>query len=478
MESPAKAKTIQKFLGEDFVVKSSMGHIRDLHDNSLSIDIEHGFKPEYVVPDDKKKVVAELKKAAKSAATVWLASDEDREGEAISWHLFDTLGLKKENTRRIVFHEITRPAILHAIDTPREIDMNLVDAQQARRILDRLVGFELSPVLWRKIQPKLSAGRVQSVALRLVVDKEREILNFKKEHYYKVDAIFHPDGTADNVTVKATLDTRFPDIDSARTFLEKCIGANFTISSIEQKDGVRTPASPFTTSLLQQEASRKLRMSVSRTMSIAQKLYEEGHITYMRTDSTNLSSLALNTAEKYICETFGKEYHKRRQYKTKAKGAQEAHEAIRPTFIEHTSIEGTPEEQKLYELIWKRTVASQMADARISRTDIKVSSDKAAEKFAVQATKVLFDGFLKLYIESTDDTADDDEEIILPEMKIGDRMYDRQISAECKFTAAPARYSEASLVKKLEELGIGRPSTYAPTISTLTKGRGYITIGD
>lgn len=478
VESPAKAKTIQKFLGEDFVVKSSMGHIRDLHDNSLSIDIEHGFKPEYVVPDDKKKVVAELKKAAKSAATVWLASDEDREGEAISWHLFDTLGLKKENTRRIVFHEITRSAILHAIDTPREIDMNLVDAQQARRILDRLVGFELSPVLWRKIQPKLSAGRVQSVALRLVVDKEREILNFKKEQYYKVDAVFHPDGTADNVTVKATLDTRFPDIDSARAFLEKCIGANFTISSIEQKDGVRTPASPFTTSLLQQEASRKLRMSVSRTMSIAQKLYEEGHITYMRTDSTNLSSLALNTAEKYICETFGKEYHKRRQYKTKAKGAQEAHEAIRPTFIEHTNIEGTPEEQKLYELIWKRTVASQMADARISRTDIKVSSDKASEKFAVQATKVLFDGFLKLYIESTDDMADDDEEVILPEMKIGDRMYDRQISAECKFTAAPARYSEASLVKKLEELGIGRPSTYAPTISTLTKGRGYITIGD
>ena len=478
VESPAKARTIQKFLGKDFVVKSSMGHIRDLHDNSLSIDVEHGFKPEYVVPDDKKKVVAELKKAAKDAATVWLASDEDREGEAISWHLYDTLGLKKENTRRIVFHEITKPAILHAIDTPREIDMNLVDAQQARRILDRLVGFELSPVLWRKIQPKLSAGRVQSVALRLVVDREREILNFKKEQYYKVDAVFHPEGTSENVTVKATLDTRFPDIGSARAFLEKCIGAIFTISSIEQKDGTRTPPSPFTTSLLQQEASRKLHLSVSRTMSIAQKLYEEGHITYMRTDSTNLSSLALNTAEKYICGTFGEAYHKRRQYRTKAKGAQEAHEAIRPTFIEHTSIEGTPEEKKLYELIWKRTVASQMADAKVSRTDIKVSSDKASEKFSVQATKVLFDGFLKLYMESTDDPQDDEDEVILPDLKAGDRMYDRQISAECKFTPAPARYSEATLVKKLEELGIGRPSTYAPTISTLTKGRGYITIGD
>ena len=478
VESPAKARTIQKFLGKDFVVKSSMGHIRDLHDNSLSIDVEHGFKPEYVVPDDKKKVVAELKKAAKDAATVWLASDEDREGEAISWHLYDTLGLKKENTRRIVFHEITKPAILHAIDTPREIDMNLVDAQQARRILDRLVGFELSPVLWRKIQPKLSAGRVQSVALRLVVDREREILNFKKEQYYKVDAVFHPEGTSENVTVKATLDTRFPDIGSARAFLEKCIGAIFTISSIDQKDGTRTPPSPFTTSLLQQEASRKLHLSVSRTMSIAQKLYEEGHITYMRTDSTNLSSLALNTAEKYICGTFGEAYHKRRQYRTKAKGAQEAHEAIRPTFIEHTSIEGTPEEKKLYELIWKRTVASQMADAKVSRTDIKVSSDKASEKFSVQATKVLFDGFLKLYMESTDDPQDDEDEVILPDLKAGTVMHDRQISAECKFTPAPARYSEASLVKKLEELGIGRPSTYAPTISTLTKGRGYITIGD
>ena len=478
VESPAKARTIQKFLGNDFVVKSSMGHIRDLHDNSLSIDVEHGFKPEYVVPDDKKKIVADLKKAAKAAATVWLASDEDREGEAISWHLFDTLGLKKENTRRIVFHEITKTAIMNAIESPRDIDMNLVDAQQARRILDRLVGFELSPVLWRKIQPKLSAGRVQSVALRLVVDREREIMAFRKEQYYKVEAVFHPEGTADNVTVKAVLDTRFPDIDSARAFLEKCIGAVFSISDIDQKDGTRTPPSPFTTSLLQQEASRRLRMSVSRTMSIAQKLYEEGHITYMRTDSTNLSSLALNAAEKYICENFGKEYHKRRQYRTKAKGAQEAHEAIRPTFIEHTDIEGTPEEKRLYELIWKRTVASQMADAKVCRTDIKVASDRAGERFEVQATKVLFDGFLKLYMESTDDVQDDEDEVILPDLKTGTVMHDRQISAECKFTPAPARYSEASLVKKLEELGIGRPSTYAPTISTLTKGRGYITIGD
>ena len=478
VESPAKARTIQKFLGNDFIVKSSMGHIRDLHDNSLSIDVGHGFKPEYVIPDDKKKVVAELKKAAKGASTVWLASDEDREGEAISWHLYDTLGLKKENTRRIVFHEITRTAIQNAIKSPRDIDMNLVDTQQARRVLDRLVGFELSPVLWRKIQPKLSAGRVQSVALRLVVDREREILNFRKEQYYKVEAVFHPEGTADNVTVKATLDKRFPDMESARTWLEKCIGASFTISSIDQKDGTRTPPSPFTTSLLQQEAGRKLHFSVHQTMSIAQKLYESGLITYMRTDSTNLSSLALNTAQKFICDNFGEEYHKRRQYKTKAKGAQEAHEAIRPTFIENTSIEGTPQEQKLYELIWKRTVASQMADARVSRTDIRVGSDRCDEKFAVQATKVLFDGFLKLYIESTDDPQEDDEEVILPDLKVGDRMYDRQITAECKFTSAPPRYSEVTLVKKLEELGIGRPSTYDPTITTLTKGRGYITTGD
>ena len=478
VESPAKAGTIQKFLGKDFVVKSSFGHIRDLQDNELSIDIEDGFKPEYVIPADKKKVVADLKKAAKDATMVWLASDEDREGEAISWHLFETLGLKEETTRRIVFHEITKTAILNAIENPRSIDMSLVNAQQARRVLDRLVGFELSPVLWRKIQPKLSAGRVQSVALRLVVDREREILAFNPEQYYKVDALFHPEGPPEHVLVKATLDRRFPDFDSARAFLEKCIGASFAIASIEKKEASRTPAAPFTTSTLQQEASRKLRMSVSQTMSIAQKLYEHGLITYMRTDSTNLSSLAINTAKKFICENFGEEYSKVRQYKTKAKGAQEAHEAIRPTYIENTTIEGTPQEKRLYELIWKRTVASQMADARLMKTDIKVASDKTEEKFNVIASEVLFDGFLKLYMESTDESGQDDEIAILPEMHIGDRMSENGITAECKFTSSPSRYSEATLVKKLEELGIGRPSTYAPTISTLTKGRGYIVKGD
>jgi len=478
VESPAKAGTIQKYLGNDYIVKSSFGHIRDLQDNELSIDVKNGFAPQYVIPADKKKVVSELKKAAKEASTVWLASDEDREGEAISWHLFETLDLKAENTKRIVFHEITKPAILNAIENPREIDMSLVNAQQARRVLDRLVGFELSPVLWRKIQPKLSAGRVQSVALRLVVDREREILAFSNEQYYKVDAIFHPEGTPEKTLVKATLDRRFPTMEAAQEFLERCIGAEFTICDIEKKEGNRFPAAPFTTSTLQQEAARKLRMSVSQTMSVAQRLYEHGLITYMRTDSTNLSSLAINTAKAFICNNFGEEYSKVRQYRTKAKGAQEAHEAIRPTYIENTSIEGTPQEQKLYELIWKRTVASQMADANILKTAIKVASDKGEEKFNVQASQVLFDGFLKLYMESTDEPQQDDEMVILPEMNVGDRMFENGITAECKFTAAPSRYSEATLVKKLEELGIGRPSTYAPTISTLTKGRGYIVKGD
>ena len=482
VESPAKAGTIQKFLGEGFTVKSSFGHIRDLSDSELSINVQENFKPEYVIPADKKKVVADLKKEAKAADIVWLASDEDREGEAISWHLFETLGLKAENTKRIVFHEITKNAILNAIQNPREIDMNLVNAQQARRVLDRLVGFELSPVLWRKIQPKLSAGRVQSVALRLVVDREREIISFKHDQYYKVEALFNPEGTPEKTLVKATLDRRFPDLESAQAFLEKCIGATFSISDIEKKEGTRTPAAPFTTSTLQQEAARKLRLSVSQTMSIAQKLYEHGLITYMRTDSTNLSSLAINTAKQFICDNFGEDYSKVRQYRTKAKGAQEAHEAIRPTYIENTTIEGTAQEKKLYELIWKRTVASQMADARVMRTDIKVSVGSQGtlmeEKFNVQATQVLFDGFLKLYMESTDEPTQDDEIVILPEMTIGDRMFDKEITAECKFTAAPSRYSEATLVKKLEELGIGRPSTYAPTISTLTKGRGYIIKGD
>ena len=478
VESPAKAGTIQKFLGNDYIVKSSFGHIRDLHDNELSINVKDGFKPEYVIPADKKKVVSELKKAAKDAQTVWLASDEDREGEAISWHLFETLDLDAANTKRIVFHEITKNAILNAIENPREIDMSLVNAQQARRVLDRLVGFELSPVLWRKIQPKLSAGRVQSVALRLVVDREREILAFNHESYYKVEALFHPEGTPEKTLVKATLDRKFKDIESAREYLERHVNAEFRISSIEKKEGTRTPAAPFTTSTLQQEAARKLRLSVSQTMSIAQRLYEHGLITYMRTDSTNLSSLAINTAKKYIGENFGEEYSHVRQYRTKAKGAQEAHEAIRPTYIENTTIEGTPQEKKLYELIWKRTVASQMSDARILRTDIKVGSDKGEEIFNVQASQVMFDGFLKLYIESTDEPSQDDEMTILPEMNIGARMFEEGITAECKYTSAPSRYSEATLVKKLEELGIGRPSTYAPTISTLTKGRGYIVKGD
>ena len=478
VESPGKIKKIQSALGSDYIVKASIGHIRDLDESGLSIDIANGFRPEYVIPADKKKVVADLKKAANEASAIWLASDADREGEAISWHLFETLGLSKENTKRIVFQEITKPAILNAIENPREIDMNLVNAQQARRVLDRLVGFELSPVLWRKIQPKLSAGRVQSVALRLIVDREREILAFNNEAYYKVEAIFHPEGTAEGTLVKATLDTRFPDLESAQNFLEKCIGARFSISNIDKKEGNRFPAAPFTTSTLQQEAARKLRFSVSQTMSIAQKLYEQGLITYMRTDSTNLSGLAIGATKQFICDNFGEEYSKVRQYKPKSKGAQEAHEAIRPTYIENTSIEGTPQEQKLYDLIWKRTVASQMADARVLRTDIKVASDKAEEKFNVQATQVLFDGFLKLYIESTDDPQQDDEAVILPEMHIGDNMFENGITAECKYTAAPARYTDASLIKKLEELEIGRPSTYAPTITTLTKARGYVVKGD
>ena len=478
VESPGKIKKIQSALGNDYIVKASIGHIRDLDESGLSIDIDNGFKPEYVIPADKKKVVADLKKAAKEASAIWLASDADREGEAISWHLFETLGLSSENTKRIVFQEITKPAILSAIENPREIDMNLVNAQQARRVLDRLVGFELSPVLWRKIQPKLSAGRVQSVALRLIVDREREILAFDNEAYYKVEAVFHPEGTPEETLVKATLDRRFPDMESAQEFLEKCIGAEFTICNMDKKEGNRFPAPPFTTSTLQQEAARKLRFSVSQTMSIAQHLYENGYITYMRTDSTNLSALALSTAKRFICDNFGEEYSKMRNRWGKVKGAQEAHEAIRPTYIDNTTIDGTPQEKKLYELIWKRTVASQMADAQVLRTDIKVASDKAEEKFNVQATQILFDGFLKLYIESTDDPQQDDDTVILPELHIGGKMTEHGITAECKYTAAPSRYTDASLIKKLEELEIGRPSTYAPTITTLTKARGYVVKGD
>ena len=478
VESPAKAKTIQKFLGNDFMVKSSFGHIRDLQEKKLSVNIEKDFSPEYVIPADKKKVVSDLKKAAGSVSTVWLASDEDREGEAISWHLFETLGLNKENTRRIVFHEITKDAILGAVKNPRDIDMNLVNAQQARRIMDRLVGFELSPILWRKIQPKLSAGRVQSVALRLVVEREKEIMAFNNESYYKVEGVFHPEGLPASTKVNATLETKFKDIEEARLFLQDCVGANFTITDVEKKEAVRNPAAPFTTSTLQQEAARKLHFPVGVTMRVAQSLYERGLITYMRTDSTNLSSLALGTAKKYILGTYGEEYVKTRQFKTSSRGAQEAHEAIRPTFIENVEIEGTAQEKKLYNLIWKRTVASQMADAKVQLTTMKISSDKREEKFCVQATQVLFDGFLKLYIEGTDDQESPEDETILPDIKEGTAMERKGISAECKFTVAPPRYSEATLVKKLEELGIGRPSTYATTISTLTSGRGYIIKGD
>jgi DNA topoisomerase-1 len=473
VESPAKAKTIQKYLGKEFTVKSSFGHIRDLQDKKLSVDVVDGFKPEYVVPAAKKKVVAELKKAAEEASLVWLASDEDREGEAISWHLVEALGLDRTRTRRIVFHEITKDAILHAIEAPRDIDDNLVKAQQARRVLDRLVGFELSPILWRKIQRGLSAGRVQSVALRLVVDREKEIMNFTPTPYYRVEAQF----IAGGVKVKGLLDARFETLEQARKFLEDSIGASYTVGSVEKKDAIRFPAAPFTTSTLQQEAARKLRYPVSLTMRLAQGLYERGLITYMRTDSTNLSALALGTAKQFILDNFGSEYSHPRQYKTHSKGAQEAHEAIRPTFIANTEIEGTAQEKKLYELIWKRTVASQMSEAKVLGTSIRVSSDKRPEQFGIQATEVLFDGFLKLYMEGSDDETQE-ENTILPPMNVGDILTEKGITAECKYTQAPARYSEATLVKKLEELGIGRPSTYAPTISTLTTGRGYIFKGD
>ena len=469
VESPAKAGTIQKFLGKDYLVKSSFGHIRDLQDKNLSIDVDNDFEPEYVVPSAKKKVVSELKKAAEGASTVWLASDEDREGEAISWHLSQTLGLDPSRTRRIVFHEITKDAILNAIKNPRDIDMGLVNAQQARRVLDRLVGFELSPVLWRKIQRGLSAGRVQSVALRLVVDREREIATFEPKPYYKVEGFF----TAGDAKAKGLLDTRFDDIDAARQFLTGCVGAAYTVESMDRKEGSRFPAPPFTTSTLQQEAAHKLRFPVSVTMRVAQSLYERGLITYMRTDSTNLSSLALNTSKQFITEQFGAEYSHPRQYKTHSKGAQEAHEAIRPTYIANPTIEGTAQEQKLYQLIWKRTVASQMSEARILSTNVKVGISTRPEKYSITGTQILFDGFLKIYQDD-----DSSESVILPDLHIGDVLQEKGISAECKYTQPPLRYSEATLVKKLEELGIGRPSTYAPTISTLTTGRGYIVKGD
>ena len=475
VESPGKIGKLQKFLGNDYIVKSSIGHIRDLQDKKLSVDIEHGFTPEYVIPADKKKVVAELKKIVGEVKTVWLASDEDREGEAISWHLYEVLGLKDKDTKRIVFHEITEEAILNAVKNPREINMDLVDAQQARRVLDRLVGFEVSPILWRKIQPKLSAGRVQSVALRLVVDREREIMAFNREAYYKTDAVFTPEGG--NVKVNATLGTRFKTVEEARKFLEDCAGAEFRVGNIDKKSATRCPAAPFTTSTMQQEAARKLHFPVNTTMRVAQSLYEKGLITYMRTDSTNLSKLALGASRDFIVKNFGENYSKTRQYHTTSKGAQEAHEAIRPTYIGNTSIEGTPQEQKLYNLIWKRTIASQMADASLLNTNIKIVNDKREEKFAVQATQIVFDGFLKVYMESYDDQQDE-EEVILPALNVGDRMIPQSFSSAGKFTTPPPRYSEASLVKKLEELGIGRPATYGTIISTLTTGRGYIVKGD
>ena len=475
VESPGKIGKLQKFLGKDYIVKSSIGHIRDLQDKKLSVDIEHGFTPEYVIPADKKKVVAELKKLVGEVKTVWLASDEDREGEAISWHLYEVLGLKDKDTKRIVFHEITEEAILNAVKNPREINMDLVDAQQARRVLDRLVGFEVSPILWRKIQPKLSAGRVQSVALRLVVDREREIMAFNREAYYKTDAVFTPEGG--NVKVNATLGTRFKTVEEARKFLEDCAGAEFRVGNIDKKAATRCPAAPFTTSTMQQEAARKLRFPVNTTMRVAQSLYEKGLITYMRTDSTNLSKFALGASRDFIVKNFGENYSKTRQYHTTSKGAQEAHEAIRPTYIGNTSIEGTPQEQKLYNLIWKRTIASQMADASLMNTNIRIVNDKREEKFAVQATQIVFDGFLKVYMESYDDQQDE-QEVILPALNVGDRMIPQSFSSSGKFTTPPPRYSEASLVKKLEELGIGRPATYGTIISTLTTGRGYIVKGD
>ncbi len=477
VESPGKVKTIQQYLGKDYLVKASIGHIRDLEEHKLSVDVQNGFQPEYVIPSNKKKVVAELGKLASEAQTVWLASDEDREGEAISWHLRETLQLPADKTRRIVFHEITKNAILEAIEHPRDINMNLVNAQQARRVLDRLVGFELSPILWRKIQPKLSAGRVQSVALRLIVDREKEIMAFEPVPYYRVEAQFRPEGVA--TPVKAALDTRFATEEEARKFLQDSIGATYRVASVEKKEGVRVPAAPFTTSTLQQEAARKLHFPVSTTMRVAQTLYERGLITYMRTDSTNLSSLALATAKQFITENYGAAYLHTRQYHTKSKGAQEAHEAIRPTYITNVEIEGTAQEKKLYELIWKRTVASQMAESRVMNTTLKVSSDKRPELYGIQSVEILFDGFMKVYLEGRDDEDNaPEEEVILPGMKQGDLMTEEGVSAQCKFTAPPSRYSEATLVKKLEELGIGRPSTYAATVDTLTRGRGYAVKGD
>ena len=478
VESPAKAKKIEEFLGKDFKVMSSYGHIRDLKKKELSID-EKTMEPCYEIPEEKKKLVTELKSTAKQAKKIWLASDEDREGEAISWHLCEVLGLDEEKTSRIVFHEITKPAILDAIQHPRHLDMNLVNAQQARRVLDRIVGFKLSPVLWRKVKPALSAGRVQSVAVRLIVEREREIQKFKSEPYYRVNAVFaliNENGGA--TEVKAELDQRFKTHEEVEAFLEKCKDAKFSVEAVTKKPLKRTPAPPFTTSTLQQEAARKLGFTVSQTMMVAQRLYEGGRITYMRTDSVNLSTLCSNASKDEIIKVYGNEYSKPRTYHTSSKGAQEAHEAIRPTYMSETSIDGTSQEKRLYELIWKRTIASQMADAQIEKTTINIHIDNTTEKFVANGEVVVFDGFLKVYRESTDeDDNAEDSTHILPAMKEGDELQRREIIATEKFSLAPARYTEASLVKKLEDLGIGRPSTYAPTISTIQQ-REYVVKGD
>jgi DNA topoisomerase-1 len=473
VESPAKAKTIEKFLGKDFVVKSSFGHVRDLSKKELGVNVEKDFKPVYEITPDKKKTVAELKKIAKGAETVWLATDEDREGEAISWHLMEALKLDEAKTKRIAFHEITKTAILEAIKNPRKIDYHLVDAQQARRVLDRLVGFEISPVLWRKVKPSLSAGRVQSVAVRLIVEREEEIKSFKQESSFRVIAKFEIKNDFGTAILNAELPKRFKERSEALDFLKTCIPADFVIGAVEKKPGKKSPAPPFTTSTLQQEASRKLGFSVSKTMVVAQQLYESGKITYMRTDSVNLSKLALGVAKKVITTNYGESYVKTRQFKTKSKSAQEAHEAIRPTYLENQTVDGDPAQKRLYELIWKRTIASQMAEAVLERTTVSIDVSTSPQKFVAKGEVIKFDGFLKVYLESTDDGENGEQKGVLPPMKKGESLERKEISAIERFSQAPPRYTEASLVKKMEELGIGRPSTYAPTISTIQK-REYV----
>jgi DNA topoisomerase I len=476
VESPAKAKTIEKFLGKGYFVTSSMGHIRDLEKKDFGIDIENKFLPKYIITPDKKKIVTELKKLAKEAQTIWLASDEDREGEAIAWHLKEVLNLHPGNTKRIVFHEITKEAILEAIKNPRNIDENLVNAQQARRVLDRIVGFEVSPVLWKKVKPALSAGRVQSVAVRLIVEREREIINFITESAYRVSAFFLVKDIEGNLTeLKAELSKRFEKKEDALAFLEKCKTAEFTVEDVVKKPAKRSPARPFTTSTLQQEASRKLGFSVAQTMSVAQRLYENGNITYMRTDSVNLSNMAIGTAKQKITELHGEKYVKIRKYQTTSKGAQEAHEAIRPTYMDNETINGTSQEQRLYDLIWKRTIASQMADAELEKTTVSIRVSNAKEKFTATGEVLIFDGFLKVYIESTDDENGNSNngDIIIPPVKVNDKLELSSMVATLRFTQRPPRFTEASLVKRLEELGIGRPSTFAPTITTI-QNRNYV----